>query len=69
MWLPRIEQGDIGRLEACHVAGDDREAVDHCGRGDQGIAFRAPIGNMKPRATLRHSGIDREDAAVAPLVS
>ena len=60
---PRIEQGDAGGLEICDVAGDDRETVDHCGRGDQGIAFRAPIGNMKPRATLRHCSIDREDAA------
>jgi hypothetical protein len=33
-------------------------------RGDQGIAFRAWIGNVKMRATLRHRCIDGEDATL-----
>ena len=33
-------------------------------RGDQGIAFRTWIGNVKMHATLRHGCINGEDAAV-----
>src|SRR6185503_14128599 len=63
MWLPRIEQGDAGWREVCDVASDDGEPMDHRGGGDQGITFRAPIGDVKLRATLRHGRIDREDTA------
>jgi hypothetical protein len=33
-------------------------------RGDQGIAFRAWVGNVKMRATLRDGCIDGEDATL-----
>ena len=63
---PRIEQGDTGRLEVGDVARDDRETVHHRRRGDQCIASGAGIWPMirhvKPRATLRHGGVDRENA-------
>lgn len=62
--FPRIEQRYTDGLEVCNVAGDDGQAMNHRRRSDQGITFGAAIGNMKARATLRHSRIDSQDAAV-----
>src|ERR1700676_5014269 len=62
--IPRIEQRNADRLEVCNIAGDDGQAVNQRGRSDQGIAFRTWIGNVKMRATLRHGGIDGEDATL-----
>jgi hypothetical protein len=62
--VPRIEQRNAERLEVRDIASDDRQTVDQRGRGDQGIAFRAWIGNVKMRAAPRHGGIDCEYAAL-----
>jgi hypothetical protein len=59
---PRIEQRDAGKFEVCNIASDDRQTVNQRCRGDQGVAFRAWIGNVKTRAAPRHGCIDREDA-------
>jgi hypothetical protein len=55
---PGIEYGDTNRLEVSNVAAHDCQTVNHRGRGNQGISFRARIGNMKARAPLRHGSID-----------
>jgi hypothetical protein len=65
---PRVSHGlssatPIGAKSAT-FAGDDRQTVNQRRRGDQGIAFGTWIGNVKIRATLRHSGIDGEDASL-----
>jgi len=62
--FPRIERRDAGTVEVRDIAGDDRQAMNQRGRGDQGIAFRAWIGNVKMRATPRHFCIDGEDATL-----
>jgi hypothetical protein len=62
--VPRIEQRNADKLEVCNIAGDDRQTVNQRRRGDQGIAFRTWIGNVKMRATLRHGCIDGEDATL-----
>ena len=61
---PGIEQRNADRLEVGNVAGHNRQTVNHRRRGNQGIAFRARIGNMKTRATLRHRCVDSQDATL-----
>src|SRR5713101_720927 len=59
---PRIEQCNADRFEVGNVAGHNRQTVNHRRSSDQGIAFCAPIRNVKARATLRHRGIEGENA-------
>jgi hypothetical protein len=61
---PRIEQRYAHRFEIRNVAGDDRQAVHHRGRSNQGVALCASIGDMKPRATLRHGRINGKNATL-----
>ena len=55
-----IEDADAGRLEARHVAGDDRHGVNKGGCRDVGIALRARTRHMKPGAARRYSRVDRQ---------
>lgn len=50
------------QFEVRDVAYNDRQAVNHRGRGDQGIAFGPRVGNVKLRATLRHGSVNSQDA-------
>src|SRR6266481_3109568 len=59
-----IRQRTADKFEVRNIAGDDRQTVNQRRRGDQGIALRTWIGNVKMRATLRRGRIDGEDATL-----
>ena len=40
--------------------------MNQSGRGDQSVAFGPRVGNVKPRKSLRHDGVDRENTTLEP---
>ena len=64
--LPRVHQRDACGFEVRDIASDDRHAMNQCGRGDQGVAFGARVGNVKLCTPLHHGRIDRQDTAFEP---
>lgn len=59
--MPGIDNRYPGRIEVVHIAGNHRQTVYQSRRGDQRVAFRAPIGNRQLRASSRYGYIDVDD--------
>ncbi|ANK76787.1 hypothetical protein FA04_29200 (plasmid) [Ensifer adhaerens] len=60
--MPWIDNHNTGAFEIPDIASHDCHVVNQSSRGNQGVCFVAPVGNMQVRATSRNRIIDRQNA-------